>query len=368
MTTNQNLKALSEAGVSIWLDDLSRQRITSGNLAELITDQAVVGVTSNPTIFANALSNAADYNEKVRELAARGASVDDTVRELTTADVRDAADIFRNVHEQSGGVDGRVSLEVDPRLAHDTDRTVAEAVDLWKAVDRPNLMVKIPATVEGLPAITRVLAEGISVNVTLIFSVQRYRDVMDAFLAGLEQAKANGHDIAQIASVASFFVSRVDTEIDKRLEKISGGEALRGKAAIANARLAYAAYEEVFGGERWKALAADGAKAQRPLWASTGVKDPAYSDTRYVDELVAPNTVNTMPEATLKATADHADVRGDTVSGTAAASQQVFDDLASAGIDLDDVFAVLEREGVEKFEKSWSELLDTVAQQLEQAK
>ncbi|MER7011287.1 transaldolase [Saccharopolyspora sp. NPDC000359] len=368
MTTNANLKALSEAGVSIWLDDLSRQRISSGNLAELISEQAVVGVTSNPTIFANALSNAADYNEKVRELAARGAGVDDTVRELTTADVRDAADVFRNVFEQTGGVDGRVSLEVDPRLAHDTDRTVAEAVDLWKAVDRPNLMVKIPATVEGLPAITRVLAEGISVNVTLIFSVQRYREVMEAFLSGLEQAKANGHDLAGISSVASFFVSRVDTEIDKRLEKVAGGEALRGKAAIANARLAYAAYQEVFATERWKALEAAGAKAQRPLWASTGVKDPAYSDTRYVDELVAPNTVNTMPEATLKATADHADVRGDTVSGTAAASQQVFDDLAKAGIDLDDVFAVLEREGVEKFEKSWTELLDTVNQQLEQAK
>ncbi|MEV0083381.1 transaldolase [Saccharopolyspora sp. NPDC050642] len=367
MTTNPNLKALSEAGVSIWLDDLSRQRISSGNLAELITDQAVVGVTSNPTIFANALSNAADYNEKVRELAARGASVDDTVRELTTADVRDAADIFRNVYESTGRVDGRVSLEVDPRLAHDTDRTVAEAIDLWKAVDRPNLMVKIPATLAGLPAITRVLAEGISVNVTLIFSVQRYRDVMDAFLAGLEQAKANGHDVSQIASVASFFVSRVDTEIDKRLAKIEGGEELRGKAAIANARLAYAAYLEVFSSERWKALEADGAKAQRPLWASTGVKDPSYSDTRYVDELVAPNTVNTMPEATLKATADHADVRGDLVTGTAAASQQVFDDLAKIGIDLDDVFAVLESEGVEKFEKSWTELLETVSQQLAQS-
>ncbi|SDW15070.1 transaldolase [Saccharopolyspora shandongensis] len=367
MTTNPNLKALSEAGVSIWLDDLSRQRISSGNLAELITDQAVVGVTSNPTIFANALSNAADYNEKVRELAARGASVDDTVRELTTADVRDAADIFRNVYESTGRVDGRVSLEVDPRLAHDTDRTVAEAIELWKAVDRPNLMVKIPATLAGLPAITRVLAEGISVNVTLIFSVQRYRDVMDAFLAGLEQAKANGHDLAQISSVASFFVSRVDTEIDKRLAKIEGGEELRGKAAIANARLAYAAYLDVFASERWQALAADGARAQRPLWASTGVKDPAYSDTRYVDELVAPNTVNTMPEATLKATADHADVRGDLVTGTAAASQQVFDDLAKIGIDLDDVFAVLESEGVEKFEKSWTELLETVGQQLAQA-
>ncbi|MFR9728712.1 transaldolase [Saccharopolyspora sp. MS10] len=366
MTNNQNLTELSQAGVAIWLDDLSRQRITSGNLTELINDYAVVGVTSNPTIFAKALSNAADYNDQVRELAARGASVDDTVRELTTKDVRDAADVFRGVYE--AGDDGRVSLEVDPRLAHDTERTVAEALELWKAVDRPNLMVKIPATVEGLPAITRVLAEGVSVNVTLIFSVDRYRDVMDAYLAGLEQAKANGHSLASIASVASFFVSRVDTEIDKRLEGIEGGQDLLGKAAIANARLAYAAYEEVFSSERFQALAADGAKPQRPLWASTGVKDPSYSDTRYVDQLVAPNTVNTMPEATLFATADHAQVAGDQVSGTKDASQQVFDQLAAVGIDIDDVFAVLESEGVEKFEKSWEELLDTVREQLDQAK
>lgn len=368
MTTNPNLTALSEAGVSIWLDDLSRGRINSGNLAELIEKQAVVGVTSNPTIFAKALSNAADYNDKVRELAARGASVDEAVRELITSDVRDAADVFRNVYESTGKVDGRVSLEVDPRLAHDTEGTVAEALDLWKTVDRPNLMVKIPATVEGLPAITRALAEGVSVNVTLIFSVERYREVMDAFLTGLERAKENGKDLSEIFSVASFFVSRVDTEIDKRLEKVEGGEQLRGKAAIANARLAYAAYQEVFSSDRWKALEAVGANPQRPLWASTGVKDPAYSDTRYVDELVAPNTVNTMPEATLQAVADHANVRGDTVSGTAAQAQQVFDDLSKAGIDVDDVFAVLEREGVEKFEKSWQELLDTVQQQLEEAK
>ncbi|GAB3293420.1 transaldolase [Parasphingorhabdus pacifica] len=366
--SNSNLTALSEAGVSIWLDDLSRQRINSGNLAELITEHSVVGVTSNPTIFAKAISNAADYSEAVRELAARNASVDEAVRELTTTDVRDAADIFGSVHDATGGVDGRVSIEVDPRLANDTERTVAEAADLWKAVDRPNLMVKIPATVEGLPAITRTLAEGISVNVTLIFSVERYRDVMDAYLTGLEQAKANGHDLSGIFSVASFFVSRVDAEIDKRLESLEGGDQLLGKAAIANARLAYAAYEEIFGSERFKKLAADGANVQRPLWASTGVKDPAYSDTRYVDGLVAPNTVNTMPEATLFATGDHADVQGDTVRGKAAESQEVFDALADAGVDLDDVFVVLEREGVEKFEKSWEELLQTVEEQLEQAK
>jgi transaldolase len=368
VTSNSNLAALSDAGVSIWLDDLSRHRITSGNLAELISDYAVVGVTSNPTIFAKALSNAADYDAQVNELAARGASVDDAVREITTTDVRNAADVFRSVYEATGGLDGRVSLEVDPRLAHDTERTVAEAVDLWKAVDRPNLMVKIPATVEGLPAITRALAEGVSVNVTLIFSVQRYRDVMDAFLTGLERARNNGHDLSTIASVASFFVSRVDTEVDKRLRSIEGGDALLGKAAVANARLAYAAYQEVFSSDRWKALAAQGARPQRPLWASTGVKDPSYSDTLYVDELVAPNTVNTMPEATLHATADHADVRGDTVSGTGAAAQEVFDALSAAGVDLDDVFAVLEREGVEKFEKSWEELLESVQEQLAQAR
>lgn len=367
MSDNSNLKALSDAGVAVWLDDLSRQRINSGNLAELISDYRLVGVTSNPTIFAGALSNAADYRDQVRELAARGAGVDQAVREIMTTDIRDAADVFREVHAATGGEDGRISLEVDPRLAHDTDRTVSEALELAKAVDRPNLFVKIPATVEGLPAITRTLAEGVSVNVTLIFSVQRYREVMDAFIAGLEQAQENGHDISRIFSVASFFVSRVDAEVDKRLDAIGGLDHLRGKAAIANARLAYGAYEDTFSGQRWKALEQQGANKQRPLWASTGVKDPSYSDTRYVDELVAPHTVNTMPESTLYAVADHGKIVGDTVSGTAAASQQVFDSLAQAGIDIDDVYAVLEREGVQKFEKSWDELLRTVREQLEQA-
>ncbi|MHA6800426.1 transaldolase [Bounagaea algeriensis] len=367
MTSNANLTALSQAGVSIWLDDLSRQRIESGNLAELIRDYAVVGVTSNPTIFAKAMSNEADYDAKIRELAARGAGVDDAVRELTTADVRDAADVFRQTYEATGGVDGKVSLEVDPRLAHDTERSVSEALELWKAVDRPNLMVKIPATEEGLPAITRTLAEGVSVNVTLIFSVERYKAVMDAFMAGLERAKANGHDLSAIFSVASFFVSRVDSEVDKRIARIDGGDDLTGQAAIANAQLAYAAYQERFSTERWQALASAGAHEQRPLWASTGVKDPSMSDTRYVDGLVAPNTVNTMPEDTLYATADHADVRGDVVSGTAERAQQVFDRLSELGIDLDDVYAVLEREGVEKFAKSWNELLDTVADQLQRS-
>ncbi|WP_199740200.1 transaldolase [Saccharopolyspora rhizosphaerae] len=364
MVANANLKALSDLGVSIWLDDLSRRRIKTGHFDELIKDYGLVGATSNPTIFANALSRETEYDQQVDELARAGASTDTAVRTITTDDVRDAADIFRTVHDRTGGVDGRVSLEVDPRLAYDSDKTVAEAIDLWKTVDRPNLMVKIPATEAGLPAITKVIAEGISVNVTLIFSVERYRDVMDAYLAGLEQAKSKGHDLASIESVASFFVSRVDAEVDKRLDAIQENHPLRGEAAIANARLAYAACQEVFSSEKWKALEAEGARVQRPLWASTGVKDKSYSDTRYVDELAAPNTVNTMPESTLEAVADHADVRGDRVTGMAAESQRVFDDLAAAGIDLDDVFKVLEEEGVEKFEKSWNELLDTVSERL----
>ena len=369
MTTDK-LATLSDAGVSIWLDDLSRERIDSGNLAGLISDQHLVGVTTNPTIFATALSKGDAYDEQVRALAARGASTDAAVREITTTDVRNACDLFRDVYQATDGVDGRVSIEVDPRLAHDTEGTVAEALDLWKTVDRPNLLVKIPATVAGLPAITRTLAEGVSVNVTLIFSVERYRGVMDAFIAGLEQARTNGQDVARIHSVASFFVSRVDTEVDKRLEKIGTPEAtaLLGTAAIANARLAYAAYEQAFGGPRWAPLAEVGAHKQRPLWASTGVKNPDYSDTRYVDQLVVANSVNTVPEKTLHAVADHAELTGDTVSGTAGQAQRVFDELAAAGIDIDDVYLVLEREGVEKFEKSWTELLQTVTGQLDQVK
>ncbi|MFF5988658.1 transaldolase [Prauserella flavalba] len=370
MSNTDRLAQLSQAGVSIWLDDLSRERLTSGNLAELIRDKHVVGVTTNPTIFAGALSNGEAYDEQVRELAERGADLHAAVRELTTTDVRNAADLFRDVYTATGGVDGRVSIEVDPGLARDTEKTVAEAQDLWKTVDRPNILVKIPATEQGLPAITRTLAEGISVNVTLIFSVERYRAVIEAFFAGLEQAKANGHDLKGIQSVASFFVSRVDSEVDKRLEAIGTDEALalRGEAAIANARLAYAAYEELFASERWAALKADGANPQRPLWASTGVKNPEYSDTRYVDELVVAGTVNTMPEKTLFAAADHAEIVGDKVSGTGARAQEVFDKLSAAGIDIADVFLTLENEGVEKFDKSWAELLDTVTGQLDKAK
>ncbi|OLL72502.1 Transaldolase [Pseudonocardia sp. Ae168_Ps1] len=368
--SNDRLAALSAAGVSIWLDDLSRERLNSGNLAQLIEQKNVVGVTTNPTIFAGALSDGAAYDEQVRELAARDAGVDDAIREITVADVQQACDVFSGTWEQTRGVDGRVSLEVDPRLAHDTEQTVAQAQDLFKAVDRPNLLVKIPATEAGLPAITRATAEGISVNVTLIFSVERYKAVMDAYLTGLERALENGQDLARIHSVGSFFVSRVDSEIDGRLEKIGGDEALglRGRAAVANSRLAFAAYRSAFSGARWDALAAEGANAQRPLWASTGVKNPDYPDTLYVTELVVGNTVNTMPEKTLEAFADHGEVEGDKVTDTAGAAQQVFTDLEGVGIDLDDVYTVLENEGVEKFEKSWTELQDTVRQQLEAAK
>ena len=371
MAQNPNLAALSAAGVSVWLDDLSRDRLQTGNLQELIDTKSVVGVTTNPTIFQGALSKGHTYDAQVAELAERGADVDATIRTVTTDDVRNACDVLAKQYELSGGVDGRVSIEVDPRLAHETDKTILQAIELWKIVDRPNLLIKIPATLAGLPAITSVIAEGISVNVTLIFSVERHRAVMDAYLAGLETAKQAGHDISKIHSVASFFVSRVDTEIDKRLEKIGTDEALglRGKAGIANARLAYAAYEEVFeGGDRYAALKGDGARVQRPLWASTGVKNPEYVDTMYVDEMVAPNTVNTMPEKTLDAVADHGVITGNTVSGKAAESQTLFDELTAVGIDMPDVFKVLEDEGVEKFEKSWLELLEATQGQLDAAK
>ena len=368
MSQNPNLAALSAEGVSVWLDDLSRDRIKSGNLQELIDTKSVVGVTSNPSIFQKALSDSEQYNDQIAELAERGADVDATVRTVTTDDVRAACDVFKPVWEASDGVDGRVSIEVDPGVAHDTDKTNQQAIDLWKTVDRPNLFIKIPATEEGIPAITATLAEGISVNVTLIFSVERHRAVMDAYLDGLAKAKEAGHDLSKIHSVASFFVSRVDTEVDKRLEKIGTDEAkaLRGKAAVANARLAYAAYQEVFvGGARFEELKTQGARPQRPLWASTGVKNEEYSDTLYVTELVAPNTVNTMPEKTIDAVADHGEIKGDQVSGRAAEAQEVFDKLQEVGVDLDDVFIVLENEGVEKFEDSWNELLKATQEQLD---
>jgi transaldolase len=372
MPQNENLAALSAAGVSVWLDDLSRDRIRSGNLADLIATRSVVGVTTNPTIFQGALSKGDAYDEQVKELAARGADVDSAIRTITTDDVRAACDVFADTFEASGGVDGRVSIEVDPRLAFDTEQTVAQAIELWKIVDRPNLLIKIPATEPGLPAITKVIAEGISVNVTLIFSVQRYVSVMGAYLDGLRNAKIAGHDLAKIHSVASFFVSRVDSEIDKRLEAIGTPEALelRGKAGIANARLAYAAYQDVFDGGAHTSTfghlaASGGANVQRPLWASTGVKNPDYPDTMYITELVGPKTVNTLPEKTLQAYADHGTLEGDTVSGRGAQAQEVFDRLTAVGIDLADVFEVLEREGVDKFEKSWAELLSATTTELD---
>jgi transaldolase len=360
------LKRLSDEGVAIWLDDLSRKRITSGNLAELIDQYQVVGVTTNPSIFQKAISQGDGYDEQLTNLAAREVTVEEAIRMITTADVRDAADVLRPVFDATGGQDGRVSIEVDPRLAHRTLPTVAEAKQLAWLVDRPNTFIKIPATEAGLPAITEVIGKGISVNVTLIFSLERYRAVMDAYLSGLEQAKAAGLDLSQIRSVASFFVSRVDTEIDKRLEKIGTDEAkaLKGKAAVANARLAYQAYEEVFSSDRWAALEAAGAHKQRPLWASTGVKDPAYPDTLYVTELVAPGTVNTMPEATLEATGDHGEVTGDTIRGTYEQAQGVIDALAGQGISYDEVVQLLEDEGVEKFEQSWTDLLTSTEAEL----
>jgi transaldolase len=364
---NPNLAALSAEGVSVWLDDLSRDRLQSGNLQELIDTKSVVGVTTNPSIFQKAFAEGDAYDAQIAELAERGADVDATIRTVTTDDVRNACDVLTREWEASDGIDGRVSIEVDPRLANETDKTIAQAVELWKIVDRPNLLIKIPATKAGLPAITAVLAEGISVNVTLIFSVERHREVMDAYLAGMEKAREAGHDLSKIHSVASFFVSRVDTEVDKRLEKIGSEEALalRGEAGVANARLAYAAYEEVFdSGDRYQALKANGARVQRPLWASTGVKNPDYSDTLYVTELVAPHTVNTMPEKTIDAVADHGVVTGDTIRGTAAAAQEVFDKLSAIGIDVPDVFVVLENEGVEKFVESWTELLSETQKQL----
>ncbi len=370
MSTNSPTAALSEAGVSIWLDDLSRERITSGGLEQLIAERNVVGVTTNPTIFAGALAKGEDYHTQLHALALAGADVDKAVFETTTDDVRNAADIFRPVYDASGGYDGRVSIEVAPDLANDTARTIEQAHALWEKVDRPNVMIKIPATVEGLDAITAVIGAGISVNVTLIFSLDRYRQVIDAYLAGLEQAKGAGIDLSTIHSVASFFVSRVDTEIDKRLTAIGTDEALalKSKAGVANARLAYELYEQVFGGERATALLEAGANRQRPLWASTGVKDPALPDTLYVTELVAQGVVNTMPEKTLEATFDHGEIVGDTVTGAYADAGAVLDSLARVGVDYDDVTAVLEREGVEKFIVSWHELLDTVRTALEAAR
>jgi len=360
------LGELTQAGVSVWLDDISRERLRSGNLESLVRDFHVRGVTSNPTIFANALAKGDAYDDQIKDLAIRGVTVEEASRMITTYDIRWGADVLRPVYDASGGVDGRVSIEVDPRLALETEKTVAEARQLWWLVDRPNVFIKIPATAAGIPAITATLAQGISVNVTLIFALERYGEVIDAYMAGLEQAAENGHDIAAIASVASFFVSRVDTEVDKRLTAIGTPEALalKSKAAIANARLAYELYEQKLATPRWQTLAAKGAKVQRPLWASTSTKDPSLPDTLYVVDLVTADTVNTMPEATLHATQDHGVLQGDTIHGTYDESRALFASLEALGISYDDVTKVLEDEGVSKFEVSWNEMLSTIKNEL----
>lgn len=360
-----HLAELSELGVSVWLDDLSRERLEGGgaqSLASLLSEDHVVGVTTNPSIFASALSEGTRYDADLAALAADGADVATAITALTTADVRAACDRFLEVFERTGGVDGRVSIEVDPYLAHDTEGTIAQARELWQLVDRPNLLVKIPATVEGLPAITEAIAEGISVNVTLIFSLDRYRAVAKAYTDGLERAQLAGVDLSTIHSVASFFVSRIDAAVDKKLDAMDDDDAraLRGQVAVANARLAYEAFEDIFGTERWDALAEAGAHPQRLLWASTGVKDPAYPDTRYVDELVTSGVVNTMPEATLRAVADHAQLHGDTVRGRYDEAREVLDRLERLGISYTEVMDTLETEGVEKFQQSWDQLSERV--------
>jgi transaldolase len=362
---NAILENLTRAGVSIWLDDLTRTRITSGNLKDLIDNMSVRGVTTNPSIFEGAIAGSVDaYATQIAALARNGLDAEQSVRLMTSDDVRSACDIFTGVFKDSSGTDGRVSIEVDPRLARETQATITEAQDLWNLVDRENLLIKIPATLEGLPAITEVIGRGISVNVTLIFSVERYTQVMDAYMSGLELAIERGHMISDIESVASFFVSRVDTAVDSLL--LANGSdsaiALLGKAAITNARLAWQSYTEVLASDRWKAL--QGANPQRPLWASTGVKDPAYSDTRYVVDLVAPGCVNTMPEKTLFAVADHGVLGGDTVSDTADASASIWRELFDLGIDVPAVCNELEADGVDKFEQAWISLLDTVEKAL----
>ena len=362
MTNATPTAQLSDAGVSIWLDDLSRERLSSGSLQKLINEKNVVGVTTNPSIFQAAITSGTDYDAKITELAAQGASLDETIFEITTTDVADACDLFAPVAAATKGVDGRVSIEVDPRLAWDTEGTIAEAKQLYKKVDKDNVHIKIPATLEGLPAITATLAEGISVNVTLIFSLERYSAVINAFQSGLKLARETGHDLSKVHSVASFFVSRVDTEIDKRLDAIGTDEAkaLKGKAGVANARLAYQVYEELFSTERWAVLAEAGALPQRPLWASTGVKDPAYPDTLYVTGLAAAGVVNTMPEKTLDATFDHGVVTGDTITGTYEEANGVLNALEGLGISYNEVVALLESEGLDKFVASWKELLADV--------
>ena len=364
------LATLAANGVSIWLDDLSRSRIESGNLESLISSRSVSGVTTNPTIFAGALSKGQGYGDQVRDLASAGASATEAIFEITTVDVANACDIFKGVYVASNGFDGRVSIEVEPGLAHDTSATVKQAVELFDKVNRENVMIKIPATKAGLGAITEVIGKGISVNVTLIFSLQRYAEVISAYIAGIKLAKQNGHDLAKIHSVASFFVSRLDTEIDKRLEAIGTDQTmgLKSKAALANARLAYELFETSFATTEWSELANAGANVQRPLMASTGVKDPNLADTLYVTELVAPLLVNTMPEKTMEAVFDHGVVPNNSISGHYDESRAILSELAAIGVSYDEVTQLLEDEGVDKFNISWSELVESIEAALEKAK
>jgi transaldolase len=354
--------ALSAQGVAIWLDDLSRTRLDTGTLAAMMEDRHVVGVTTNPSIFQAAITGSDGYAADIAALKADGADAERIVRALTTEDVRRACELFLPIWEATDGQDGRVSIEVDPRLAHDTDGTIAQAAELWAEVGQPNLLIKIPGTVEGLPAIRATIAAGISVNVTLLFSVARYQQVLDAYHGGLEDRLAAGQAIGAIHSVASFFVSRVDTAIDPLLAELGNEQAsgLQGAAAVANARLAYAAYLEVADTDRWLALEEAGANPQRPLWASTGVKNPAYPATLYVTELVAPGIVNTMPEATLDAVAQGEPVTADTITCKLDHARATIAQLAQLGVHLDEVTTQLEAEGVTKFEQAWAQLLATV--------
>ncbi len=361
------LENISRAGTSIWLDDLSRSRLLVADeksLAHLTRTAAVVGVTTNPAIFANALKDATTYREAISAL--RGKSADEAIRIITTADVRSACDQLSEIFDRTQGVDGRVSIEVDPRLAHEESATVAQARQLWREVDRPNLFIKVPATKAGLPAISQLISEGISVNVTLIFSLERYREVLLAYITGLERRIASGASLAGIQSVASFFVSRVDSAIDPVLDGMNDprAQALRGKAAVANARLAYRIFEEISASDRWQRIAGAGGAVQRPLWASTGVKDKAYDPAKYVIELVAPDTVNTMPEATIHAAKSYSGPISNSIAGTYANADEIFRQLADIGISYDAVVQELERDGIAKFNDAWEALIATISEQL----
>ena len=359
-----HIDELARLGTSTWLDDLSRERLDSGNLRELLDTKSIVGVTTNPAIFAAAMSSGTSYDTDIAALKEKSATADEAVYSLAIDDVRNACDIFTEIYEKSGGRDGRVSIEVDPRISADADATLKQARELWAKVNRPNLMIKIPATDGSLPAISDALAEGISVNVTLIFSVERYAQVIAAYKEGIQRAAAAGKDVSTIHSVASFFVSRLDTEVDKRLELNGSDEALalRGKAGVANAQRAYALFIKEF-----KENGADlpsGAHPQRPLWASTGVKNPDYPATLYVSELAGPDTVNTMPEKTIDAVLEQGNLHGDTLTNAADGAEKVWAQLEAVGIDFADVFAVLEQEGVDKFVDAWEELLASMTDRL----